>query len=210
MITKLRKLGEEAFVNIEHEEGDCAACKAGCHTQWTGEGVIFFEDERGLIRRVENVGFPVLAFLCGEVTREEALDELGVVQQFELEPLGKDTRRVTMEEMLPSSIDLNQIPPLTGTMERLECEAAATLMVRACVLNGDRWQVLKPQDIGAAIAHDLDNKLEPLWSLNTNPFWRPDFRALVARGFARWTTDEEHAPIEFTDKGLGALRAYSA
>lgn len=93
-------------------------------------------------------------------------------------------------------------------MGRVEREAAATLMVRACQLRGDAFAPLRPQDIGEAIRHDLNAELEPLKSLNTNPFWRPDFRDLVVHGFARWTTDEEHAPVEFTPKGFEALRKY--
>lgn len=77
VITKLRKLGESPFVAIEHDSDDCAACEAARAVKWTGAGVIFFEGEDGVIRRVENLGivWPLL-FLCREVTAEEATAEL--------------------------------------------------------------------------------------------------------------------------------------
>lgn len=109
--------------------------------------------------------------------------------------------------MKPSEISLLlSFPPLIDTMGRVEREAAATLLVRACQHKGDTWAPMEPLDIGAVIKYDLENQIEPLCKLNRNPFWRPDFCDLVDKGFARWTTtNDQHAPIEFTKKGLEVL-----
>lgn len=106
----------------------------------------------------------------------------------------------------PSEVILTEIP-LVATMGRVEREAAATIIIRASVRGGDTWRPIYPAEIGEAIRLDLDEKLEPLTSLNRNPFWRPDFRDLAAAGYAT-STFELGAPIEFTAKGLAALERW--
>jgi hypothetical protein len=110
--------------------------------------------------------------------------------------------------MRPSDVNLlDSVPPLVGTLHKSEREAAATLIVRCCVLNGDTWRPCKPEEIGHAIQHDLDGKIEPLHGLRNNPFWNPDFHALVAGGFARWLGDPKAkgCPIELTPLGIDAI-----
>lgn len=77
MITNVRKFGETGpFTPIE-TEGECACCEAARRVVWVGAGVVFFEEESGPIRRVENLGLTwPLAFLCNEVTADEARAEL--------------------------------------------------------------------------------------------------------------------------------------
>lgn len=103
---------------------------------------------------------------------------------------------------------LNAIPPLVGTMRKTEAEIAAALIVRACHVRGDRWQPLRPDDLGTVIKADLEAKQEPWASLNTNPFCRPDFHKLIEFGFAAWVGEATPKAIEFTDKGLLALQRW--
>lgn len=103
----------------------------------------------------------------------------------------------------PSQVVLAPIP-FAATMGRLEREAAATILVRASVRAGDDWRPFTPQELGEAIRADLEEKVEPLSGLNSNPFFRPDFHDLVAAGYAA-STLERGAPIEFTPKGFEAL-----
>lgn len=113
------------------------------------------------------------------------------------------------QQMKPSQINLTASAiPLTECFGRVEREAAATLMVRALQLGGDEFRPLRQKEIGLAIKHDLDNGISPLAGLDCNPLWRPDFNELIQFGFARWTTDEPHPPIEFTALGLERLRRF--
>lgn len=113
-----------------------------------------------------------------------------------------------VRSMKPSDISLRtSYPPLVDTMGKSELEIAAAFLMRACQLNGDDFSPKTPRQIGLAIQHDAeaDPPIEPLASLRRNPWASPDFRGLVVAGFARWTTDDEHAPIEFTQAGLDAM-----
>ena len=112
--------------------------------------------------------------------------------------------------MKPSEVSLSSsFPPLAGTFGRSEREAAATLLVRSCQVNGDIFAPKTPRVVGDALKKDREAGVEPLASLSRNPFWRPDFRDLVVQGFARWTREGEGAPIEFTEKGLEALKKHA-
>jgi hypothetical protein len=108
----------------------------------------------------------------------------------------------------PSEVFLITFPPLVGTMGKAEVEAAASMLVRVCQVDGNEWKPCSPQEVGLTLKADIDNKVEPWTSLNRNPFFRPDFHELVALGFARFTTEDEHAPIEFTEQGLEAMRRW--
>lgn len=111
--------------------------------------------------------------------------------------------------MNPSEVDLCWgFPPLTDTYGRVELEAAATLIVFACQCAGESFTPQRAVDIKAAIDLALELKLEPLYGLRNNPFWKPNFNGLVENGFARWTTDAEHSPIELTELGLLRLEKY--
>lgn len=111
----------------------------------------------------------------------------------------------------PSDISLtHSFPPLVDTMRKTEAENAAFLIIRTLVRNGDEWKPIGPKDIGLTIKLDLEEKCEPMTALSRNPFFRPDFRRLVADGFAQWlgNPNEKHCPIEFTEKGIEAFRSY--
>src|SRR5574341_1966777 len=110
-----------------------------------------------------------------------------------------------MESFKPSQVFLNTVPPLVGTMKHSECEHAAALIVRVCQVRGDKWAPVSPRELGETITADLDAKVEPWVSLDKNPFFRPNFHALIEEGFARWS-EAEGGPLEFTDKGIEARR----
>ena len=95
-------------------------------------------------------------------------------------------------------------------MGHAECEHAAALLVLTCETNGDAWGPVTPRQVGEAIKAALDSGHEPWGSLNRNPFFRPDFHELVAKGFARWTEAEGKGPIELTPKGIEAMRRWAA
>jgi hypothetical protein len=96
--------------------------------------------------------------------------------------------------------------PLVATMGRAEREQAATLIVRTCVREGDTWAPVTPQQIGATIKADLEEQIDPLYSLRENPFFKPDFRDLAEHGYASCTF-ETGAPLELTPKAFEAIAA---
>lgn len=106
----------------------------------------------------------------------------------------------------PSQVILRVPLPLVATMGRAEREQAATLIVRACVREGDTWKPVTLKQIGAAGAADIEEQIEPLYSLRANPFFNPDFRDLVAHGFASCTF-ESGSPIELTPRAFEAIAA---
>lgn len=84
MKTKLHKFeSDEPAIEVEHDPGDCAMCEAAKLVKWPDEGgVIFFQDERGRVHRVESLpewteltGNQV-AVMCGEVSPEAARAEI--------------------------------------------------------------------------------------------------------------------------------------
>jgi len=109
----------------------------------------------------------------------------------------------------PSDVVLNHIPPLVGTLGRSESEAAAALLVRACQVRGDKWAPVAAEDLGETLSADLDARVEPWASLDRNPFFRPDFWALVEEGNARFTGEAGKSPIEFTEQGIEKLRRWA-
>jgi hypothetical protein len=112
------------------------------------------------------------------------------------------------EPYKPSQVVLRVVTPLIGTFGKAQAEFAACLMVRACVRHGDVWQDLSPQQIGAAITADIDEKTDPLYSLRCNPFFNPDIWELVERGFAEWV-DEPGKSVRFTSNGFDAMRKWT-
>lgn len=117
---------------------------------------------------------------------------------------------MTAIDFKPSDVKLEAcFPPLTDTLGRVEREAAATLIVRVCQIKGDVWQPVMPKEIGEILKADREAKIEPLASLATSPFWRPDIFDCVELGFARWIDgDDGKGPVELTEKGLEALRRW--
>jgi hypothetical protein len=111
----------------------------------------------------------------------------------------------------PSEVMLLPPLPLVDTFGRVEREAAATLLIRACVRNGDTWQSITQVQIGEALRADLDEKIDPVHALRSNPFWRPvGFRELVTRGFAVFDGDPDAkgTPIRFTDNAIALLEKW--
>ena len=115
------------------------------------------------------------------------------------------------QQFTPNDVFLNTVPPLTATMGKAEAEAAAAMLVRAMQVRGNAWAVVFPKQIGEVLSADLDGKVEPWASLNGNPFFRPDFDLLIAKGCARWVGDESEGRsrgIEFTPEGIEKLRRW--
>lgn len=106
----------------------------------------------------------------------------------------------------PSDVVITTPTPLVGTMGQAEAEFAAALIV--CVLrdSGDVWGPVAWKHVGAIVRRDVAENREPLWSLCTNPFLRPDAFRLAADGFA--TISDDHETVEFTTKGVEALRRW--
>lgn len=95
-------------------------------------------------------------------------------------------------------------------MGKAEAEAAATLIVRACQVKGDRWQSLAFDEISSVVMADVRGGVEPLASLSENPFWKPDYEEVVKRGFARLTGSDygSEAFVALTEDGIKALQRH--
>lgn len=106
----------------------------------------------------------------------------------------------------PSEVVLHAIP-LVGTLGRTEREMAAALIVRACQVNGDTWQPVTPKMIREMLERDAADGVEPMASLNRNPFARPNFWELVAEGYASGDP-AKHEPLALTEKALAKIRKY--
>lgn len=106
---------------------------------------------------------------------------------------------------------MNGALPFVGSkFGRAEREFAAALLVRACALAGDEWAAQAMPSIGHALKSGAESG-GPFEHLKTNPFMpHPDFRDLVAKGFARFVGDpDQGAPVEFTEKGLEAVETFA-
>jgi hypothetical protein len=77
---KIRKFGTDGpWLDVEGDP--CAFCEAARHCNWPDSGgVLFLENEAGAVHRVEMPAeaaeLGLLAFLCGEVTPDEARREI--------------------------------------------------------------------------------------------------------------------------------------
>jgi hypothetical protein len=110
--------------------------------------------------------------------------------------------------MKPTDIDLcRSFTPLVGVFGHTEAELAASLLVRACQVQGDQWQDVDCRALGAVIKADLEIQREPFHSMNGNPFCRPDVHDLVKRGFAEWV--DPLRVVRFTQAGLAALQKFA-
>ena len=90
--------------------------------------------------------------------------------------------------MKPSDIDLTtHFPPLIATLDKTEYEVAAAIIIRACVVHGDRWQPVSYKMIRDVLVQDMENRVEPILSISTNPFALPDFVGLKTK----WATSTE-------------------
>jgi hypothetical protein len=110
------------------------------------------------------------------------------------------------EPLKPSDVIL-AVPPLCACFGRAEREFAASLIVRACQVLGDKWQPIEPKQIGEVLEADVAAKTEPFASLTFNPVFRPDVWGLVEKGFARWT-GEPGRTIELTEAGIAGLEKW--
>jgi hypothetical protein len=110
--------------------------------------------------------------------------------------------------MKPSDIELTPVP-LCGTMKKAEREFAAALIVRTCHVLGDAWQPISLEQLQRVLKDDLAAKREPFASWCTNPFFRPDFHRFADGMFGRWTGDPGASPIEFTERGLEAIKPWA-
>jgi len=104
----------------------------------------------------------------------------------------------------PSQVSLC-VPPLVATMGKGEIEAAASLLVRACHVLGDKWQAVTGKQVADVLRADRAAAREPFTSLIRNPFFRPDIHAAIAAGFIEGDPASE---VKLTEKGLEALRRW--
>lgn len=112
-----------------------------------------------------------------------------------------------MSELKPSDVSLlSTYPPLAGAFGKVEAEAAAAVIIRACQLNGDRFQPVNQDMVQATLKHDFQNKTEPLASCVSNPFWKSDPGELCERGFARWVGNDT---VELLPRAFDVLRRYT-
>lgn len=95
------------------------------------------------------------------------------------------------------------IPPLCDTMNKAEIEHAATLYVCACRFYDDKWLSLSPEQMEVAIEHDIEHDIEPLKSLNTNPFFCPCMRSLIDSDYGEETSDGK---LILTQAGFDAIQ----
>lgn len=101
----------------------------------------------------------------------------------------------------PSQVDLHgSFPPLCDTMKKGELECTAALMVRACQVNGDKWQPVYVKQLA-----ELLTAKDPLVvSIISNPFLTPAYTDLVEKGYATFDGVDE-AGLSFTEQGYTAM-----
>lgn len=77
--TRVRKLGEGPWVEVEHEPEACIFCELANGSLKSVGDVIYFETDAGAVQRTECIGFAsngAAAFFCFESSREEAEHEI--------------------------------------------------------------------------------------------------------------------------------------
>jgi len=90
---KIRQLGQVLFRDYP-DDGDreCAWCEAGTHTDWGPEGgVIFFENDRGEVQRIEGERRALSGLVMMTCTPSSHVQ--AAVELAELEPKPKRKRR---------------------------------------------------------------------------------------------------------------------
>lgn len=98
------------------------------------------------------------------------------------------------------------VMPLIDTFGRAEMEAAAALIVLVCQRRGDVWAPVSAKSVGGELRSVIADGVEPWASVNRNPFFRPDIRALISKGFAQWVGGDESQVVEFTAAGFDRVR----
>lgn len=102
----------------------------------------------------------------------------------------------------PSQVALEgSFPPLCGTMHKTELECTAAMLVRACQVNGDKWQAIEPKQLGELLLA----KDELVVTICSNPFISPAYYDLVEKGYAVF---ESGNALAFTEKGYEAMRKW--
>lgn len=86
----------------------------------------------------------------------------------------------------PSTLDVSR-GQFSATLGKAELEQGAALLARVCAVLGDRWEPHTFEEVAEVFGRDVLNGVAPWHRLVTNPFWRPDLRALAERGFATIT-----------------------
>lgn len=113
----------------------------------------------------------------------------------------------------PSQIDpfLRSVVPFVATFNHSESEVFAAMLVGAMASDGDEWKAIDPRAVGVWLRDVImvDPKQKQIWE-GFIVIARPHPHTLVKEGFCRFTAgdDDAHAPIEFTEKGLEALRKW--
>lgn len=100
-------------------------------------------------------------------------------------------------------------PPLGATMQKCETECAAGVLVRILQVRGEGWGAIRLKDMGRILDDQLNAQTEPIASWGRNPFFRPDFQALLKQGYAAEIGDtDDTRSVVFTDKGFEAMRRW--
>lgn len=119
-----------------------------------------------------------------------------------------------MIDFKPSQIDpfLRSALPFVATFNHSESEIFAAMLVGALATNGDEWKPIEPRAVGIWLRDVImiDPEQKKIWE-GFVAISRPYPRTLVKEGFCRFIgADVDHAAIEFTEKGLEALRRWVA
>ena len=111
---------------------------------------------------------------------------------------------MTTTTIKPSQVQLwRSFLPLVGAFGRAELEMAAAVIVLTCKRNGDDWQAVRLRQLGETLKVELEEGC--LKHLAQSPFVPlPDFRGLVAGGFAECTFETD-APIALAESALKIL-----
>ncbi len=110
-----------------------------------------------------------------------------------------------MIEPRPSEIDTSGVP-LVGTLGRCETEVAAALYIEVCKRRGDRWQPIRPREVGETLK-EMTNEEPPPDIVLSLRIVMPDFFALTKCGAV--TMDGEHGPVCATPLLFERLRRYT-
>lgn len=105
---------------------------------------------------------------------------------------------------------LRETPPLGATLGRCEVEYAAALILLGLLhVLGRAWsESITESELGSALSEQFAAGIEPVRSWGRNPFLRPDFDALVARGLAERVDSPEGHVLTLTPAALERVAAH--
>jgi len=115
-------------------------------------------------------------------------------------------RGVVPAGFLPADVVVHCMP-LTDAFERSECEFAAGMIVLTLVARGNTWRRIALAELRALAEEETAANRDPMTASACNPFIRPDFAALIGRGYA---DRDETGAIGFTTEGIAALAMWVA